>query len=123
MPDPSRRRALDALGLALRAGRAVVGTRSVADAARAGELELVVWAEDASGNARGRISGTLRDAAPVEVTLGDRGALGDAVGRGPVVVVGVSDPGLARKIAGLAGDGSADRQDGPPERSAARREE
>jgi ribosomal protein L7Ae-like RNA K-turn-binding protein len=120
--DPERR-ALEALGLALRAGRAAVGTRQVAEAARSGELELVVWAGDASPNARRRISGPLKEAEPVQVTLGDRASLGDALGRAPVVVVGVSDRGLAAKIAGLAGRGAPPRGTAPPEPSGAPREE
>lgn len=92
------RDALRVLGLARRAGSAAVGTRAVQDAARAGKLALVVVAWDAGENARARLSGALREAGVPVVEGGDREKLGAAVGRGPTVVVGVMDSGLARRV-------------------------
>ena len=49
------RSVLQLVGLARRAGFAVVGTQAVRDAARRGELSVVVVAEDATENARKRL--------------------------------------------------------------------
>lgn len=112
-------RLLEALGLARRAGRLAVGTRAVREAAETGELALAVVAADAGENALGRLGPVLEGDAP-SVRVADRRALGQALGRGPVVAVGVTDPGLAGKIRRLAGGAASDagrtpRTDGPYE--------
>lgn len=86
------------LGLARRAGRAVVGTEAVRAAASADELEMVVMATDASGNARKRIRKALGGRAVPVREWSDRDRLGRALGRGPVVAVGLTDPGLAGRL-------------------------
>lgn len=95
---PGEAGALSALGLARRAGRAAVGTRAVREAAAAGRLELLVLARDAGGNARGRLGRSLTEAGAPVLECGTRAALGAALGRGPTVAVGVTDPGLASRI-------------------------
>lgn len=104
-PEPglgSDGKALQLLGLARRAGRAVVGTEAVREAGRRGELDLALIARDASANARRRMRGLLADPAVEVVWCGSRESLGRAVGRTGVAVVGVSDRGLARQIAAAA---------------------
>lgn len=99
--DPTGRDGLHALGLAKRAGAVAVGTRAVMDAARAGTLRAVIVSGDATDNARRRLAPALRRTPGV--VYGDRRQLGAALGRGPVVVVGLTDDGLAQRvIAGLA---------------------
>ena len=110
-------RLLDALGLARRAGRLATGTRAVLEAARTGELELAVVAGDAGDNALARLRGVLEGPAPT-VRAADRRRLGEALGRAPLVAVGVTDAGLARKVRRLAagrtaGDARTPRADGP----------
>jgi hypothetical protein len=63
--------ALQAVGVARRAGRVEIGTRAVRQAGREGRLAAILVARDASDNARER------------------------VGRGPVAALGITAPGLA----------------------------
>lgn len=113
---PAEDALLDAVGLARRAGRLAVGTRAVLEAAERGELDAAVVAGDAGGNALDRLAPLLEGATPT-VRAADRRSLGRALGRGPVVAVGVTDPGLGRKIRRLARDAGTDgripRSDGP----------
>ncbi|MDP2471651.1 MAG: L7Ae/L30e/S12e/Gadd45 family ribosomal protein [Candidatus Palauibacterales bacterium] len=96
------REALQLVGLARRAGRVAVGTRSVREAARRGKLSIVIVAEDATQNSLARLGTLVRDPGLPVVRCGDRSGLGRAVGRSEAVVVGVSDPGLAERIATVA---------------------
>lgn len=99
--DPHRA-VLQLVGLARRAGHAVVGTQAVRDAARRGELAAVVVAADAAENAHKRLQGLYREPEVAVVTCGTRGELGSAVGRGETVVVGIRDRGLGLRIAAVA---------------------
>lgn len=92
------RRALDLLGIALRGGRLQVGTTAVKEGARAGELEAAVLAADAGGNARDRVLPLLEAAGVPVAEAADRRSLGRALGRDRVVIVGVTDAGLARAV-------------------------
>lgn len=87
---------LGLIGIALRAGRAAVGTRAVRAAARAGRLAALVVATDASENAVARLGEEARSAPRVRV--GSRATLGEAVGRAEVAVVGVTDAAIARRL-------------------------
>ncbi len=88
----AERQVLQLVGLARRAGRAVAGTQAVRDAGRRGELAAVLLAEDATDNA---------------LTCGTRETLGNAVGRKGAVVVGIADPGFARRILSVGPSGAA----------------
>ena len=98
------------LGIARRAGRVALGTRAVAMAARRGRLALLVVAGDASRGALDRLPPRARQAS--RVTVASRRALGRALGRNGIAVVGVTDVALARRIlegesaASAGGDGS-----------------
>ena len=91
---------LQLVGLARRAGFAVVGTRAVRDAARRSEISVVVVAEDATANARKRMHGLLVEPDIEVVACGTRSDLGRAVGRQEAVVVGIRDSGIGRRIVG-----------------------
>lgn len=95
---PPEERALDLLGLALRAGRLEVGTVAVREAARAGELCGAVVAADAGENARDRVVPLLEASGVPVLEAVDRRSLGRALGRGPVVVAGLTDPGLLSSV-------------------------
>lgn len=110
---PDERRALQALGLARRAGRAVVGAGAIREAAADGDLQLVVLAGDATDNALGRLRGALERSGAARVRLGSRAELGSALGRGPVAAVGVTDRGLAERIRRLAAGRAGSGRDGP----------
>jgi ribosomal protein L7Ae-like RNA K-turn-binding protein len=97
---PRDRTVLQLVGLARRAGFAVVGTQAVREAARRGELKVVVVAEDATENARKRLRALLEQSDLEVVTIGTRGGLGCAVGRPEAVVVGIRDRGFGLRIVG-----------------------
>lgn len=103
---------LQVLGLARRAGRAAVGTRALKDASADGELHLVVLARDATDNAVARLRGAIERSGAARVRCGSRVELGAALGRGPVAAVGVTDPGLAKRIGGLAAGSPESRHGG-----------
>lgn len=106
MPDV--RDVLQALGLARRAGRAVVGAGALKEASADGDLHLVVLATDATDNAVGRIRGALNRSGAVRIRLGTRAELGSALGRGSVAAVGVTDRSLAERIRQLAAGRTGD---------------
>jgi ribosomal protein L7Ae-like RNA K-turn-binding protein len=77
----------------------VIGTQAVKEAASRGHVALVIVAEDAAENARRRLDSVMREEGIEVVRLGSRASLGQAVGRGNAVVVGVKDRGLGARIA------------------------
>lgn len=91
-------RALNLLGIAQRGGRLEVGTAAVKEGARRGEIAAAVLAGDAGGNARDRVLPLLDAAGVPWAEAADGGALGRALGRERVVIVGVTDEGLAREV-------------------------
>lgn len=96
MPAPDR--VLAMLGMATRAGAVVPGTERVREAARGETLRLVLLAQDASENSRGKLLPFLAVRGISHVICYDRAALGAAVGRGPLSAVGVLDAALADRI-------------------------
>lgn len=90
-----RRRCLDLLGLARRAGAVVAGFDQVEAALKEGGVALVLVARDAASQAAKlrRLAGELPFFANLE-----RGELGRALGRDELVYVAVGPGGLARKL-------------------------
>lgn len=125
-PEEAERRALEILGLARRAGRVELGTRAVREAGAEGRLLCVILAEDAGGNARGRLERVVGGDRVRLLRVSSRRRLGAALGREDLVTVGVTDEGFARLVAGLlpeetgagaaAAGGSGPGQDGPGRR-------
>ena len=68
------------------------------EAARRGELSVVVLAGDATGNARDRVLPLLRACGVPVVRCESAEALGRAAGRGRLVVVGLRDAGFAGRV-------------------------
>jgi len=99
-PKPGDVDALRLLGLARRAGSLVAGSEAVKGAARSGTLHAVVFARDASANAVRRIAPSLDRQGVRSSACGSRAALGAALGKGPVAVVGITDAALARAVLG-----------------------
>lgn len=88
------------LGLARRAGSVIAGNEGVKAAARAGSLRAVLFAGDATSNARRRLEPLLaRQAIPSE-DCADRARLGAAIGKGAIAVLGITDAALARVVLG-----------------------
>jgi ribosomal protein L7Ae-like RNA K-turn-binding protein len=84
------------LGIARRAGLIVLGTRAVRGALRKGRVHLLIVAKDASANALARLGSEGRNVP--QMRLGTREILGKAVGRGEMVVAGITDSDLATKL-------------------------
>jgi hypothetical protein len=95
-----RRRFLELLGLANRAGQAVAGFQKVRDRLAAGEAALLVHAVDAAEDGRRKIVGLARARHPdlPIVTLFTAAELGRAVGRDNVVHLLVLSGGLAERL-------------------------
>lgn len=94
---------LGLLGLGLRGGNLVVGADGVRTALQGGKCLLVVLASDASPRARDKVV-RLAQARGVELVTGPPAqAMGDQLGRPPVMAVGVRDAALARGIRQAAG--------------------
>ncbi len=96
------------LGLARRAGGVVPGTEATRQAIRDGEARLVLLAADASIAQIEKVQRTLAGRPEVpHAVIGDRGALGAALGQAPVTAVAVTHAALAERMrAELEGSGS-----------------
>lgn len=113
------KRCLDLLGLARRAGAVAAGFEKVRSALRAGEVGLLVQADDAAADGRDKVRALARAVAP-EVPLAafcDAAALGAAVGRESAVHVVIAPGRFAesleteiRRLAALRG--AADQENG-----------
>ncbi|MFQ5537483.1 MAG: L7Ae/L30e/S12e/Gadd45 family ribosomal protein [Gemmatimonadota bacterium] len=99
MKTKERRDALRLLGLARRGGGVVIGTDASRAALREGRARLVLVAGDASPVQVEKIKRLLTERSVPQVILGDRGALGAAVGKGPVSVVAVTAAPMAAELA------------------------
>ena len=98
-PVDRQARALNLLGLARRAGRAVVGTKAVREAAKRRSLALSLVAADAGDNARQRVVPVFESTGTRWMECGSAAELGRAVGRDRAVVVGIADARLGERIA------------------------
>lgn len=88
--------ALTFLGLALRAGRLVLGEETCGMAARAGKAKLILTASDAGRTAVTRAGNFSAAASCPNVSLPcTKEELGAALGRGSVGVAALTDTGLA----------------------------
>lgn len=93
---------LDLLGLAARSGSVVMGTDLVRRSARQGKVVGVLLAADASPTQRNKLV-PLLDARGVGYrVLLLRDQLGNALGRGPVSAVGLTNESFWRRLAELA---------------------
>lgn len=97
------REALRLLGLARRAGAVAHGTDATRRAVREGRARLVVTAGDASGTQMRKLQTTLGDRPIPQVVLGDRSALGAAIGSAPVSALAVTAESFASRLAGSSG--------------------
>lgn len=97
-----QQRALNRLGLEMRAGHLVWGSERLAEWARAGRIHLLLHAADAAPDGASRLDQAFRagDGAMERVLRlpSDRLALSSALGRDNMVHVGVADPRAAARI-------------------------
>ena len=90
--------ALNLVGLTRRAGRAVIGTKAVREAARRGTLSLALVSRDAGDNALSRVLPVFDATGTPWLLCGSHETLGRAIGRDRAVVVGVEDARLGRRM-------------------------
>ena len=91
-----RRHCLELVGLARRAGQAVVGYEKVREALARDEVAVLLVARDASANARKRFRRLPPDTLRIEAF--DRRELGAALGRSEAVYVALAPGRLAEKL-------------------------
>lgn len=108
--DGLRRAALDRLGLEMRAGVVLTGSDRIAEAARRGQLSLLLHAADASEDGNRKLDQALRVGLDAEgadlrgvVIPADRTILSMALGRDNVVHIGVTVPASAARVADALG--------------------
>ena len=104
-----RQAALDRLGMEARAGNLINGADRVEAAARAGKVELLIHAADASDDGRRRLDQAWRVGGPEDVVANaggqgllfpeDRTILSMALGRENVVHIALTDPAAASRVA------------------------
>ncbi|GMM92525.1 DUF448 domain-containing protein [Qipengyuania sp. MTN3-11] len=111
--DALIRNFLDRLGLEMRTGSLILGTQRIADAARAGDVALLLHASDASEDGRKKLDQAWRVGSDREgsgergvVLPLDRTALSVALGRENVVHLGVA---AARTLGRSKGQDAAER--------------
>jgi len=86
----------------MRAGRLVLGTKAVRDAARRGTLSGALIAADVTVNGQGRVLPLLAASGVRAAQCGTVRQLGQAVGRERLAIVGIADEAFADRImAGL----------------------
>lgn len=89
------------LGLAARGRRLLSGEFSCENAVRDGKARLVVLAGDASGNTKKKFQNMCEYYQVPLCFVGDRAALGAAIGRSFRASAAVTDEGLAKAIIGI----------------------
>ncbi|CCQ97949.1 ribosomal protein L7Ae [[Clostridium] ultunense Esp] len=87
------------LGLAMRAGQIVSGEEPVLAAIRSNHAFLVILSTDASENTRKKIVDKCKSYRVEFVFFGSREELGQAIGKGERVILGITNQGFAAKIA------------------------
>ncbi|MDF2924679.1 MAG: ribosomal protein L7ae [Paenibacillaceae bacterium] len=90
------------MGLAMRAGKIVMGDETVLKAVRSKEAKLVLLATDAAPNAQKKYRDKCAYYQIPLVEYGSRSELGSAVGKIDRVVLAVTDAGFADRIAQCA---------------------
>lgn len=91
-----KRRALDRLGLEMRAGNLILGSDRIADAVRAGRVRLLLHAADAAANGRAKLD---RPGFPVVMLPCEASELSLALGQGNVLHAALCDQGAADRVA------------------------
>ena len=95
------------VGLAARAGAIIGGTERVREAVRDGQVKFAIVARDASANTRDKLLPLMAARGVTVVERFTRNALGEAIGRSPVSVIGVTEAALAERIRAVVSTGTA----------------
>lgn len=96
-----KRRALDRLGLEMKAGHLILGSDRIIDSIRAGRVHLLLHAADAAADGRGKLDQKLRvaDTGETMVLPASRAELSVALGRENVVHAALNDRAAATRVA------------------------
>lgn len=89
---------LNMLGLITRARKLVTGEELVVKAVQKKKVHLVIVSEDASHNTKKKLQDKCDFYKVPLVIKGDREIIGRAIGKVERVVIGIEDPGFARKL-------------------------
>jgi len=111
LQNPGEAEALAFLGLARRAGAVVIGVDAVKRSLGAGDLDLVVFAGDASPVQLRKVKGLAGHRGVPIRWVSMRSKLGQAIGAGPVSVAGVQRGSFSKRLLG----GLAESPPDPPE--------
>lgn len=95
--------------MAARSRGLVIGTGRTKESVKEGEVQLVVFAEDSAAGQRKKLLPLLDRREVPYLVVGDREALGRAVGVLSASAVGVTTPSIASEIVKQSGSGP-DRQ-------------
>ncbi|WP_299326228.1 DUF448 domain-containing protein [Parasphingopyxis sp.] len=105
--DALARNALDRLGLEARGGTLITGSEKPRDAARAGQVQLLLHAADAAEDGRRKLDQAWRVGMDAEgsdmrglVIPADRTILGAALGRENIVHIAIVDERAAKRVSG-----------------------
>lgn len=91
-------RATQFLGLAARARKLVTGEELVIKGIQNRQIQLVIISQDASSGTLKKITDKCKTYGVCWVQFGDRNLLGTAIGKGPRVVIGVTDSGFSQRL-------------------------
>ena len=94
----TRNKVYGMLGIAAKAGKVKSGELAATEQIRAGRAQLVLIAEDASGNTRDRFASMCRGYSAVSCIYGTKEDLGRSIGKAERSVLAVTDEGLAEAI-------------------------
>lgn len=98
-----KKRILQFIGLATRAGKIVSGFEATVDAINKGEVEVLVISEDISRNTLSKLLDCVEasDSEPEAYRFGTAEELGNCIGKRPRAIVAVTDIGFADKLKGM----------------------
>lgn len=92
------------LGLAARARKLITGEELVVKEVRKSNIKLVLLSKDASQLTKKKITDKCSHYSVPLRAVSDRVSLGEAIGKGERVVVGVTDQGFANKLISIIDD-------------------
>lgn len=91
-------KALQAIGMSMRAGKCIAGEETVIKAIRQGEAKLVLLAEDASENTAKKVMDKCAYYGVSVHQCFNRKQLGSSTGKGERVTLAITDTGFTRLI-------------------------
>lgn len=92
---------LSIIGLAYRARKCVTGTEMIIDHIRRKKAKLVLVAKDTSERTKKQIEGKCKSYDIPYIEVGNRLALGSAIGKSERVAIAILDEGFAKKLQSL----------------------